>query len=153
MDTMRDFDAFKRLVMRLCVTFDKFANEELIESWWKALRDVQFAHVERAIDEFIANSTDKTKFPRPGQFRPAAQLAADSREAAREARAAEENSRNWKAHIDRFPRTGPLRLTMAKLSRVMAVEHESSPAYGEAQREYFAAEKLLGAHGRFSVDA
>jgi hypothetical protein len=151
MDTQRDFEPFKRLVMRLCVTFDKFANEELVESWWKALRDVQFAKVEKAVDAFIANATDKTKFPRPGQFRPNEQPFGDSREAAKEARIAEENTRNWKTFIVRFPKTGPHRLTLARLARILATEHEGSAVHAEALGEYRALETYIG--GRFSADA
>lgn len=151
MDQIADFGKFQRLMTRLGTTMDKFVNDELVESWWKALRTVPYQEVERRIEDFIARAGESTKWPRPGQFRPAdVALAADAKEEARERRMNEDNARNWRALCDRFPYSGPIRLKMALCSRIMAGEHESSPAYAEASSEYLALEKLLGPQGRFS---
>lgn len=151
MDHQRDFLPFQRTVSRLCVTFDKFANDEIIEAWWKALKDCNFHEVERAIDEFIARADEKTKFPRPGQFR-SVPLAANDRDAAKDRRFAEDNARNWKAFCDRFPYSGPIREKMAMAARIMASEHEASPAHAEAFHEYLALERRLGERGRFEAN-
>lgn len=69
MDLQRDYPAFKKLIGRLCDTLGKPSTDELVESWWKALRHVDLLHVERRVDEFLARATETTKFPRPSQMR------------------------------------------------------------------------------------
>ncbi len=146
MDHQRDFEPFKRLVSRLCVTFDKFASEELIESWWKALRTEPFKNIERNVDAFIARADDKTKFPKPGLF------AGFAGEDLRDSRYGEQNMRHWRSFIFSHPETGPIRLKLAQAARLLASTQEHLPAYAEAQAEYLALEKLLGDNGRFSAD-
>lgn len=153
MDHQRDFDNFRKLIGRLCSTMDKFMTDELVESWWKALRTVSFPEVERRVDAFIARASDGTKFPRPGMFRPDdAPVAADPREDAREQRMTEHNRRCWDDFIREFPVTGPLRLKLAQCSRIMMTSHESTPQYAEALADYRWSEKQLGPDGRFSAD-
>jgi hypothetical protein len=152
MDHQRDFANFRRLMAKLCETMDKPLTDELVESWWKALRTVQYAEVERRVDAFLARASEGTKFPRPGQFRPDDAPAYDPKEEARERRIHEENQRNWRAFIVRHPVTGPIRLKMALAARILAAEPEHTPAYAEAQHEYHFLEKQLGPHGRFSAD-
>lgn len=154
MDQQRDFENFKRLMAKLCQTMDKPVTDVLVESWWKSLRTVQYAEVERRIEAYIARATEKTPFPRPGQMRPDdVPVVADAREEARERRMSEENARNWKSFIADHPRTGPIRLKMALASRIIATEHEDSVAYDEATKEYLHLETMLGQSGRFSADA
>jgi hypothetical protein len=152
MDQMRDFEGFKRLVMRLSVTFDKFANDELIESWWKALRHERLSDLERRVDAFIAQAGEKTRFPKPAQFRATEAASFDPREEARDAHVKFENAKNWRELIAAHPRTGAIRLAMAHASRIIASTHESSPAHTEAIDEYLALEKQLGPLGRFAAD-
>jgi hypothetical protein len=147
MDHQKDFEPFKRLLSRLCVTFDKFATEELIETWWKALRREPFAAFERQVDSFIAQANDKTKFPKPGQF--AGAVGAINAES----RLTENGIRVWREFCREYPRTGPIRLRIAQAARVLASEHESTTAHAEAQYEYFQLEKQLGPNGRFSADS
>lgn len=146
MDHQKDFEPFKRMLSRLCVTFDKFANEELIEAWWKALRREPFATVERQVENFIASANDKTKFPKPGQF--AGAIGAQSHDI----RLTQASELAWREFCAQFPTTGPMRMKMAQASALMVSEHVSSPAYEQAAHEYFALEKMLGEHGRFSAD-
>jgi hypothetical protein len=150
MDHINDYMNFKRLVMRLCVTFDKFANDELVESWWKVLKHDAYRGVEQRVEAFIASANDKTKFPKPGQFLGAGYVS--SADAARYDHAAEKSKKNWRSFIQDHPTTGPIRLKMAQASCLMASAHEGSAAYDEAQHEYFALEKMLGEKGRFAAD-
>lgn len=153
MDQISDFGNFQRLMRRLCETMGKPITDELVESWWKALRTVRFAEIERRMEAFMARASDTTRFPRPGQFVPPdVETVADPKDEARDRRMSEDNARNWSAFIAEFPTTGPLRKRMAEAARLMATERESSPAYAEAKYEYFACEKLLGDNGRFSAD-
>jgi hypothetical protein len=152
MDHQRDFDNFRKLMARLCTTMDKFPTDELVESWWKSLRTVNYGEVERRIDAFIAKAGEGTKFPRPGQMRPDDAPVYDPKEEARERHVREENARNWRAHVVEYPITGPLRLKMALAARILASTHESDPAYAEAESEYRWSEKQLGESGRFSAD-
>lgn len=153
MDHQRDYDKFKRLVSRLAVTFDKFANDELIESWWKALRTVEYSEIERRVDLFIAKATDNTKFPRPGQFRPDdVPAGGDPRDDARDRRIAEDSARNWRAYIARNPRTAPIHYNLALCARITASEPMDSPAYMEALNEERYLLKQLGPLGRFEAD-
>jgi hypothetical protein len=147
MDQQTDYEKFKRLVMRLCVTFDKFASDELLETWWKALRREDYSRIERNIENFIVKADDKTKFPRPGQF---AGIAASDAHAEYQTR---ESIRHWDSFIHTHPTTGPVRLRMHQASRIMAECHESTPQYAEALEQYLACEKQLGPNGRFSADA
>lgn len=150
MDHLADFLNFKRMVMRLCTTFDKFATDDLIESWWKVLKNEQFRKVENAVDAFIAVADDKTKFPKPAKFLTSAYVS--DAEASKYNHAAEQSKKTWRSFIADYPTTGPLRLKLAKASQIMASEHEGSPAYDEAWHEYLALEKMLGKEGRFSAD-
>ena len=138
----------------MSVTFDKFATDELVESWWKTLRTCSYPDLERRIDSFISRATDTTKFPRPGQFRPDDQPAPmDSKDAAREARITEDGIRSWNAFLAKNPTTGQIRFKLAQAARIMASTREDNPAYAEAEYEYRALEKQLGEHGRFARDA
>jgi hypothetical protein len=152
MDHQRDFDNFRKLMARLCTTMDKFPTDELVESWWKALRTVQFHEIERRIEAFIARAGENTKFPRPGQMRPEDSPAYDPREEARDRHVREENTRSWRAFIVRHPTTGPIRLKLAQAARILANTHESDAAYAEARDEESWLLKQLGEHGRFAQD-
>ena len=70
MDHQRDYLRFRGLLGRLCETMGKPCTDELVESWWKALRNAPIAAIEARIDAFIAKATDGTRFPRPAQMRP-----------------------------------------------------------------------------------
>lgn len=70
MDHQRDFAKFEKLVRRLASTLGKFCDDELVESWWKALRHVDYGVVESNVDRYLGRADDKTPFPRPGQMRP-----------------------------------------------------------------------------------
>ncbi len=69
MDLQRDYPAFRTLLKRLCETMGKLFTDELLESWWKALRHCDLFHVERRVDAFLAKAAPETKFPRPSQMR------------------------------------------------------------------------------------
>jgi hypothetical protein len=153
MDHQTDYERFRKLLLRLCATMSKPFNDELLESWWKALRAVRYAEVERRIESFLERATEATRFPRPSQMRPDDVPVADPKDEARNQRQIETNSRSWRDFIAEHPRTGPIRLAMAKCAQVMANTREDSPSYSEADYEYRALEKQLGPNGRFSVDA
>jgi hypothetical protein len=70
MDMQRDYDKFRRLIGRLCETLNKPITDELVESWWKALRHVDFEAVEFRVDRFLSRADESTRFPRPSQMRP-----------------------------------------------------------------------------------
>lgn len=70
MDLQRDFPRFRKLMARLCETLGKPLTDELVESWWKALRFSGYEGVERKVENFIAKADETTRFPRPGQMRP-----------------------------------------------------------------------------------
>jgi hypothetical protein len=153
MDQISDFGKFQRLMRRLCETMNKPITDELVETWWKSLRAVQFAEVERRMESFMERAGENTRFPRPGMMRPEDAPATDVRDAARDQRMSEDNRRNWLTFLADFPKTGPIRKKMAECSRIMVATHESSAAYAEAQSEYFALERQLGPLGRFARDA
>lgn len=148
MDHLSDFLSFKRLVMRLCTTFDKFANDELIETWWKVLKDQPFKSVESRVDAYIARADEKTKFPKPAQFRADSYVSDVDR--ARYDFCTQKSIKYWRSFIADHPTTGPIRLKLAQAAQLMAKEHEGSTAYSEAEYEYRALEKQLG--GRFARD-
>jgi hypothetical protein len=152
MDQMADFGKFQRLMARLCSTMDKFATDELVETWWKALRTVPYREVEQRMEDFMARAKENTRFPRPGQFRPDDMPIVDSKDEAKERRLNEENQRNWRAFIDRYPYTGMIRLKLALCSRILVTEQPHTPAYAEAQAEELALLRMLGEHGRFCAD-
>lgn len=74
MDHQRDFDRFCKLVKRLCDTMRGPAtpiySDELVQSWWKALRHVDYMAIENRVDKFLGNADENTKFPRPAMMRP-----------------------------------------------------------------------------------
>jgi hypothetical protein len=65
-----DYAQFKRLINRLGETLGKPVTDELLESWWKALRSSEFREIEAAVDRYLARADENTRFPRPAQFRP-----------------------------------------------------------------------------------
>ena len=65
----RDYPKFTKLLARLCETIGKPMTDELVESWWKALRHCDFQDVGERVDRFIARADESTKFPRPAQMR------------------------------------------------------------------------------------
>jgi hypothetical protein len=75
-DHIRDYERFKTLVTRLCDTMrggknpTPTATNELVESWWKALRHCEYGAIEVRIEDFLANADDTSHFPRPAQMRP-----------------------------------------------------------------------------------
>ncbi len=77
MDNQRDYYNFKQLISRLCETMGKPLTDELLESWWKALRHVDFDVVASHVERFLARADEATKFPRPSQMRPKNLVPAD----------------------------------------------------------------------------
>jgi hypothetical protein len=69
MDYQRDGDRFRKQIARLCETLGKPITDELVESWWKALRHVDFETFAEHVDRFLARADEGTKFPRPAQMR------------------------------------------------------------------------------------
>lgn len=70
MDHQRDYLPFRNLIARLCETMGKPCTDELVESWWKALRNAPITAIEARIDAFIGKAGEGTRFPRPSQMRP-----------------------------------------------------------------------------------
>jgi hypothetical protein len=70
MDHVRDFSAFKHLLARLCEVFSKPMTDELLESYWGALRNSSLVQVTSIAERYIASATDKSRMPRPAQLRP-----------------------------------------------------------------------------------
>jgi hypothetical protein len=71
MDSQRDADAFRKKLAGLCEVMGKPLTDELLETWWKALRHCDFAVVAGKMQAFANNANDTTRFPRPSQMRPA----------------------------------------------------------------------------------
>lgn len=69
MDQQRDYLRFQKLIGRLCETLGKPMTDELIESWWKALRHVDFDDCAERVEAFLVRADEATKFPRPAQMR------------------------------------------------------------------------------------
>lgn len=69
MDTHAHYPGFKKLIGRLCETLGKPLTDELLESWWKALKHCSYQDVEKRVDVFLARAGEKTPFPRPSQMR------------------------------------------------------------------------------------
>lgn len=65
-----DYPRFKALIGRLCDTIGKPMSEELLESYWKSLRNCELREIESRVDDYIARAGENTKFPRPAQLRP-----------------------------------------------------------------------------------
>jgi hypothetical protein len=74
MDQQRDFNRFTNLLRRLCRSLQEFDGDDafnpLLETWWKALRHVDYQVVSDRVDDFLAKADKDTKFPRPAQMRP-----------------------------------------------------------------------------------
>jgi len=77
MDNQRDYHRFRSLLARMCETLGKPLTDELLESWWKALRHVDFDVVSNRIEAFLARADEATRFPRPAQMRPKHLVPAD----------------------------------------------------------------------------
>lgn len=84
MDNQRDYHRFKSLLARICDTLGKPLTDELLESWWKALKHIDFEVVSSKIETFLARADESTKFPRPAQMRPKHLAPADPNEPVRD---------------------------------------------------------------------
>lgn len=110
MDHQRDYLNFAKLIGRLCETLGKPVTNELIESWWKSLRNVDYRQVETRVDAFIARAGEKTPFPRPAQMRPEDAPAPSGGD----------DGRNWKRDYWRTVIVGELERSLMVAKRIEA---------------------------------
>jgi hypothetical protein len=136
MDTMRDYEPFRTLLDQLCATFDRPpAKDELVQSYWAALKDVHFAEVRRNVERIVRTATSATKWPKPGDLRDEAPPTTRSASMEADFRVAEERAvRNLEEQRRLDPELWRLEAGIARVGRILAADHEGSPQYAEAVR-------------------
>jgi hypothetical protein len=95
----------------------KPCTDELVESWWKALRYARFDDVEGRIDTFLEKATDTTKFPRPAQFRPPETSTGGTSDDPYTAKMINQSTREWDERLASADKLAKLHMAEALLAR------------------------------------
>ena len=134
MDSRRDFDAFGGMMDQLCAAWNRPVSDDVVKSYWSALKDVPLPEVERNVARIIKTATRRDPWPKPGDLRDEAptdvkQDPKFDEGVARAVRNLEmlkrENEEAWRGEA-----------ALRRLDRIIATEWEGSPAYAQALREW-----------------
>lgn len=141
-----DFPRFEAILRRMEKLYAKKLDDELIQVYWHALRDLSLMHFER-----FAERHEKFGkfFPKPTELRPRDEVASSvSRTPAMDA-AFRESERMCVLNLERLRSVDPdkwkVEVAMRKLDRTLAVTDDSSPIYAVALVEWQALRKQHGA--------
>lgn len=138
MDTIRDFEPFRKEMDKLCATWDRPpAKDELVEAYWNSLRDVRFSEVQRNVARLTRTATRDTKWPKPGDLRDTVPEEGSRRSAAHEAgmqSAERRNLRNWEEMRQADEELWKVEVMIAKCGRILACDDPASPQYEDALR-------------------
>ena len=136
MNQLTEYEPFRALLDGLCATWDRPpAKDEMVSAYWSALKDARYSEIKRNVERLIRTATRGSKWPMPGDLRDEAPTnVLPAREA--EFKACEERcARNWAERMKADPELTGIELAIAKTDRLLATEHEGSPAYATALQE------------------
>lgn len=71
-----DFEAFQGVLKRLCAVYGKKLEDDVVASYWGALKDRPLRSVEEMADKHLRSSKF---FPKPVELRPKIEMGADGR--------------------------------------------------------------------------
>lgn len=120
MHAAADFDDFSDLIRRMCVVFGKKATDELVNSYWDALKDLTLPIIERCADNHARYGKF---FPKPIDLRPKDDAPATVKEDKDFQAAVAQNIRNWEERLARDPVKGLEQLGTAYAARQQVTSH------------------------------
>lgn len=124
-----DFPQFKALLERLAEVYSKKLSDELVSACWDALRDQPFSRVKQLADAHLRKGKF---FPKPYELRPKEDPPPTVRTPAMDAAFAEGEARAIR-NLEELRRQNPdawrAEVKLRKLDRLIAITHESDPAY------------------------
>lgn len=134
MDTMRDFDAFGGMMDQLCAVWNRPVNDEVVKSYWNALKEIPRTEVERNFNRIIKTATRKDPWPKPADLRD--EVPTDVKQDPKFDAAVAFSIRN----LEELKRTDEnawrREVRLRYLDRRIATEWEGSTIYDQAKREW-----------------
>lgn len=103
MHAAADFDDFSDVIRRMCVVFGKKATDELVNSYWDALKDLTLPIVRRCAEN---HARFGKFFPKPSELRPKDDTPQSVKEDKGFEAAVQENIRNWDERLAKDPVKG-----------------------------------------------
>lgn len=128
MHAAADFDDFSALIRRMCVIFSKKATDELVNSYWDALKDLTLPIVRRCADNHARYGKF---FPKPFDLRPKDDTPASVKEDKDFQVAVAQNIRNWEERMARDPVHGLELLQQAYAARLQVRERASEQEFDD----------------------
>lgn len=125
-----DFAAFEALVRKLEKLYGKSCDDELVQAYWNALRDVPLAVVIRRVEEHIKRAKF---FPKPTELRPkeSAPVEYDDKVRREFDSSVAKNVANWEERMRENPLATKWMLLQAYAARLDVQEDRSSVIYAE----------------------
>lgn len=116
MHAAADFEDFAALIGRMCTVFGKKPSDELVSSYWEALKDLALPVVKRCADNHARYGKF---FPKPYDLRPKDDTGHGVKEDKDFKAALEQNIRNWDERLRADPKEGMRLLREAYEARAM----------------------------------
>jgi hypothetical protein len=126
-----EFDRFVELVRKLEKLYGKTIDDETMQMYWGALKELPFATIERKINDHIKRAKF---FPKPVELRPKEEASGfeQSEKSRREfEQAVERNKAFWDEELRADPIGTKWKLLDAYLARISVQEQPSSIIYAE----------------------
>lgn len=127
-----EFPLFDALLRQLGGVFGKKVDDDMAQSYWRALQDQSFGSVRKYADKHTRNSKF---FPKPAELRPKDEKPISGKPDPTFDEALARNKRNLDEWLLNDPEIARIELGIAKVGRILAVDHPGSPQYAEALRE------------------
>lgn len=133
-----EFKLFEEQIKQLAAGFGRRADDRLVQAYWRSLIDVSLDEVIESVTRYLRTASSETKFPKPAQLRkepppePTSRVVRSADMDAAFARAEAECIRNWEDLRRKDPETLEIEIRIAKVGRILATAHESTPEYAEA---------------------
>jgi hypothetical protein len=131
-----DFASFEAAMGRLEDIYGKEMDDDAVQGYWQALRDLPFQRVLERIESHIRFGKF---FPKPAELRPKEQPKASARDAAMDAAFREGEARairNLEEQRRLDPEKWAREVNLRKLDRIIATTDPSSPIYAAALIEW-----------------
>lgn len=127
-----DFEAFRSVLNRCAEVFSKpQPSDVIVQAYWRALKDVDLATVQRRADEHCKRGKF---FPKPYELRPREEKAPRHEDPA--FRAAEaSNVAHWEEMRREDPERHRREVAKARIARLEVVGDRSSSTYAEEMRQ------------------
>lgn len=143
-----DFPEFEALIRQLEKLYSKTIDDETMQAYWSALRELPMAVVRRKVDEHIKRAKF---FPKPAELRPkdsAPQIDHDEKSRRSFDAAVAKNVANWEGRLREDPLHTKWLLLEAYVARINVTEEPDSVEYHERiSFARHAAEKLIAESG------